>query len=402
MLITLRGNEYLPVLDQWRGDDEFEGFVGVLADILVRGDHAIQAPPKLLEDLSKWEGLSPRQSHALRAMAPRVARSELPFDAVTHSLVITGPAGQTPDPGEPSRWHRRDWHWLQRKGRLDPTVIGGEHLDDAEWYVWLARAWAVRLRAGSLVADDELSLDPRLLGGGSAERVIRQEGTYGRLMLAIVDSDSNCPEDKLGQTATDALKAVRNLPQDAAPAHVEPLMARDVENLLPLPLLEACHGRSNWLATMARRGFFARPQVDPDLAFIDLGNEQCERRLLDTEDPPTKAYRETALAKIRALDPSCTARAATCERPSGDMECTVKKAKRPHSCVLVHHVGKPLRDILATLEAEQKSPSRSAASGSVAAWIASMLPPDDPAVLTPARLVWSWGLCSPPLIRSAP
>lgn len=401
MLITLRGNEYLPVLDEWRGNDEFEVFVGVLADILVRGDHAIEASPKLLEDLSEWEGLSRSQSLALRTMAPRVVQPEIPFDAVTHSLVITGPAGQTPDLGDPSRWHRRDWRWLQRNGRLDPTVLGGEHLRDAEWYLWLGRAWGARLRPDSSTAGDELNMECRLLGGGSAEHVIRYDATHGKLVLSIVDSDSDHPRGKLGQTATDAMKAVSDLPPDAAPAHVELLMARDVENLLPLPVLEACHGRSNWLAAMAVRGFFARPQVDPDLAFVDLGKEQCERRLLHTEDPTTKAYRETALAKIRTLDPSCTARAATCERP-GDVECTDKKARPPHSCVLVHHVGKPLRDILAMLEAEQKSPSRSAASGSVAAWIASMLPDDDPAVLNPARLAWSWGLRAKPRLRSAP
>jgi hypothetical protein len=169
MLITLQRDEYLPVLDEWRNDAEFEAFVGVLADILVRGDHAIAAPPELLEGLSEWEGLSRAQSLALRTMAPRMVQPELPFDAVTHSLVITGPAGQTSDPADPSRWHRRDWRWLQRNGRLDPTVLGGEHRRDAEWYLWLGRAWGARLRPGSATAGDELSMECRLLGGGSAE-----------------------------------------------------------------------------------------------------------------------------------------------------------------------------------------------------------------------------------------
>jgi len=404
MLITLRGDEYLPVLDEWSDDADFAAFVCILGEILARGDHAIDAPPLLLERLAVWDGLSRAQRLALDTMTEQVIRRELPFEAVTDTLVLTGPAGATPDPAGSIRWHRRDWTWLRRKGRLDPTVLGGEHLDDALWYVWLGRAWGVRLRSGSLVADDELSLDPRLLGGGSAERVIRHEATHGRLVLSIVDSDSNHPGGELGQTATDALKALHDLPQDAAPAHVETLRARDVENLLPLALLEVTHRRSNWLADMAGRGFFARPTLDPDLAFIDLGNEQCERRLLDVGEPAL-TYRRAALAKIRAIDQRCTGSAATCERIVNEPACTEKRATRPKSCVIVHNVGKPLRDILGTIARERASPSHSAAFGSVAAWLATMLPDVDPnhcAVLTPARLVWSWGLRPPPRLLNAP
>jgi hypothetical protein len=332
MLITLRGNEYLPVLDEWTDDADFTTFVCILGEALARGDHAIDAPPFLLERLAAWEGLSRPQRFALNTMVGQVIRRELPFEQVTDSLVITGPAGPTPDPVGPIRWHRRDWTWLRRNERLDATVLGGEDIDDAEWYVWLGRAWGMRLRSGSLVADDELSLDRRLLGGGSAERVIRHE--------------------------------------------------------------------SNWLADMARRGFFARPTLDPDLAFIDIGKEQCERRLLDVGEPAV-AYRAAALAKIRHLDPKCTASSATCERTAEEPACT-GKLTLPKSCVIVHNVGKPLRDIVATLASEQAAPSHSAAAGSVAAWLATMLPDDDPAVLTPARLVWSWGLRSPPRLLSAP
>lgn len=400
MLITLRGDEYLPVLDDWAGDTNFATFVCILGELLARGDHAIHAPPLLLERLAAWNGLSRPQRVALETMADQVIRRELPFDEVTDSLVITGPAGPTPDPLGPIRWHRRDWTWLRRNGRLDATVLGGEDLGDAEWYAWLGRAWGTRLRAGSLVAYDELSLDRRHLGGGAAERVIRHEATHGRLVLAIVDSDRNHPGDGLGKTANDASKALHELPVHAAPAHVETLRARDVENMLPLALLEITHRRSNWLADMARRGFFARPTLDPELAFIDLGKEQCERRLLDIGEPAL-TYRRAALAKIRDLDPTCTASSATCERTADQPECT-GKATLPKSCVIVHNVSKPLRDILATLTEEQSAPSHSAAAGSVAAWLATMLPDDDPAVLAPARLVWSWGLRVPPRLLSIP
>jgi hypothetical protein len=415
MLIALRKQEYLSVLDEWVGNPDFDAFVYILGEILTRGDHVVDAVPALLYRFSRWNGLSDVQRDAFQGMARRVIQRRLPVEQVTDGLVITGPAGPSSDPphrpDRPIRWHRRDWTWLRRRGRLERAVLGGENLDDAKWFEWLGMAWAARLRLhspstvrehGTPYSAYALRLRCRGLGGSTAWQEVPHEAAEGDPVLCILDSDRDHPQAELGGTARKLDAALKATPDVQRLLHVEHLLARDVENVIPLELVRAAGDEPQWLAPMEVRGFFARPELDVMLAYLDVSKVQCERRLLDTKDVATKRYRETALARIRALDVSCTASASTCERlASGEPECSPKDVPPP-SCVIVHSIGKPLRRILEVLDAEQETATSSKNAGSVAAWIASMLPNDDPAVLTPARLAWSWGLCSPPPIRSAP
>lgn len=403
MLITLRGPEYLPVLDRWLEDDDFLSFVSILGEILYRGDHALWAPPALLYRFSECQGLSRGQSLALLQMGKEVSMPTLPFDAVTDSLVLTGPAKPAVDPESDIRWHRRDWTWLHRKRRLDVTVLAGENARDAQWYRWLGRAWGARLRPRSPNAEDEIVLRCRGLGGQTARQEIPLAAAEGDPVLCILDSDRNHPSAELGDTARAAIKAVDALPTEHL-THIEPLRARDVENILPLSLVQLAAEGTHWLAPMATRGFFARPGVDETLAYIDLGKDQCERRLLDTPDPTTHRYRSDALTRIRQLDPNCTASSATCPRSSSEGQaCGKPWTDLPASCLVVHSVGKRLLPrILDLLEAERSSPHHSQPMDSVADWLATTLPPDDPAVLTPAHLSWSWGLRIRPRLRVTP
>lgn len=415
MLITLRKQEYLPVLDGLVDDRDFDAFVCVLGETLARGDHAVDAPPTLLFRFAQWNGLSDAQRDAFRMTARRLIQRKLPVEQVTDSLVVTGPAGPCPEPPahriRTTRWHRRDWTWLRRRGRLERTVLGGENLTDARWYEWLGKAWAARLRLHWPSSSREhvtshsayaLRFRRRGLGGSTAWQEVPNESAEGDPVLCILDSDRDHPEAKLGGTAKKLDDALRAEPHVERLLHVEHLQARDVENTIPLELAKMVGGGTEWLAPMVRRGFFARPAVDVALGYIDVGKVQCERQVLDTQDQPTKRYRTAALARIREHDPDCTASASTCERIArGEPTCSPKEVPPP-GCRVIHSVGKPLGRIVEHLDAEQTAPKASTPSGSVAAWIASMLPPDDPALLTPARLVWSWGLCSPPSIRSTP
>lgn len=414
MLIALRKDEYLPALDGLAGNPDFGAFVGILGETLVRGDHVVDTAPILLHQLSLWKGLSDAQREAFQASARRVVQRRLPVERVTDALVLTGPAGPMPAPASlanrPIRWHRRDWIWLRRRGRLERAVLCGENLDDAKWFEWLGMAWAARLRLHSPSTAHEhgtpysafaLRLRRRGLGGSTAWQEVPNEAAEGDPVLCILDSDRNHPQAQLGGTAKNVSEALRAAPDSQRLLHVEHLQARTVENVIPLELARTAGRGTEWFAPMDRRGFFARPDIDVTLAYLDLGKVQCERRLLDTKDETTMRYREAALARIRALDSSC-ASASKCERlAKGEPECSPGDVP-PSSCIIVHSIGKPLRRILEVLDAEQRSPEASKSSGSVAAWIASMLPDDDPALLTPARLAWSWGICSPPSIRSAP
>lgn len=402
MLITLRKNEYLPVLDQMGEDPDFTTFVEILGQALWHEDHAIRAAPLLLERFSQWRGLSGSQSSALRQMARDVANAALPFDEVTDSLVLTGPAGPTPDPAGGVRWHRRDWRWLSDKGRLSRTKLGGENLNDARWYVLLGRAWGARLRLHSANAGSEVRLHPRGLGGDTAKQELPNEGASGDPVLCVLDSDRDYPGAPLGGTAGAATKAIGKLPVGHL-VHIEPLQARDVENVLPLQLVRGAAGPgAAWLAPMELRGFFARPHTDPLLCYLDVGKVQCERRLLDSpERSPTRAYREAALTRIRQLDAS-TGSITSCERLTrGQNACGGKTLAGkqdwdiPSSCVVVHSVGKQLLPEVVRLAEEEYR------THDTARWLEAMLPEQDSVVLDPARLAWSWGLGPLPRIRHA-
>lgn len=400
MLITLREPEYLPVLEQYAEDATFASFVSLLGEILRRGDHAIHSTPRLLDRFSKWPTLSRDQSVALHQTARNVVVGTLPYGTVTDSLVLTGPGTPVPDPEDGPRWHRRPWTWLHRRGRLDATVLAGENLSDACFYRWLGRAWAARSHSDdALWVNIELSLSCRGLGGDTARQEVPEIARNDDPVLCILDSDRNHPAAELGPTARAVSSAMDRLSTDHL-TRVEPLPARDIENILPLALVEEVMVPGDpKLRDTSARGFFARPRVDPDLAYIDLGKDQCERRLLDTRDEATREYRVRALAKIRQGDPSILS-PADCPRLQNDQPpCGPESKWSPApECIVVHSIGKKLpRKIVAALD----GPSRRGYPHRTAMWLASMLPADDDAAALShlAHLAWSWGLRSRPLPR---
>ncbi|MEX1366305.1 MAG: hypothetical protein AB1Z98_24485 [Nannocystaceae bacterium] len=403
MLLTLRGPEYLPVLDTQIDDARFGEFVSIVGEVLRCGDHAVLAPPLLLERFSEWPGLSRFQRTAIEQAKGQAVIQALPFDAVTDSLVLTGPAGRTEDPESPTRWHRRDWTWLVSQRRLGATVLGGENLRDATWYRWLGRAWVARMRRDSLDADHELALRCRGFGGDTIRQELPNTAGSGEPVLCIVDSDRDHPDAPIGQTAQAASAVIDELGGAGAPARVEPLRARDVENILPLPLVEAAATRQRnpdrraRVHALAQRGFFGRPQVDPALAYVDLGKDQCEAKLLHADDEATRRYRERALRRMREHDRSCPTMQA-CELAATE-RCLAPKLSGgiPSSCTVVFGVKWLLADVLSVLDSEASRPASERLHRSTAAWLEAMLPDEDPVLFEPARLAWSWGLRARPL-----
>lgn len=407
MLIHLVKQEYLPALDGLAADEGFADFVSTLGEALAAGAHAIDAPPLLLERFAAWSDLSRRQREALAHAARERVRPSIPLAAATDRLVITGPAGPSSEPDAPG-WHRRPWQTFRQSGTLPATTLAGENIADACWYLWLARAWSARRNPGAADPGLEVALIPRGVGGSTARDELPAALGHGQLTCCILDSDKNHPKATEGETARQLRRALGALPPDATPWHLEVIAARDLENLLPLGVVEAIGDGCAWLAPMRARGFFVaadRP-VDPDLAWVDIGKDQCAERLRDTRDPATRALRERVAHRLRAADASCTAAAACggqvgCRaqsrttRPDG-IE-VIKWATVPEDCRHVWSVGKLIGRACDHLDALDRRPGRSAAK-----WLAARLPPtaDDPAVWDPARRAWSWGLRLRPLIRS--
>ena len=152
MLLTLHRDEYLTAqrtLADTKGDGQqlhdLDEFASILGEILHLGLHAVDAPPLVLDLLSQRQGLSDAQRSALGRMREAVTLRALPFDEVTHRLLLTGPLHRSPEeavaaPPTPVKEFRRSWEWLCAQRTLAPTTLGGENHADANWFAWLARA----------------------------------------------------------------------------------------------------------------------------------------------------------------------------------------------------------------------------------------------------------------------
>lgn len=410
LLLRLLKDEYLPALDALRDDEDFTAFVALLGQTLYQEFHAIWAPPLLLDRFAEWPHISRMQANALREMARAVSLQALPFDAVTHGLVLTGPAGPAQDPPPPTRWHRRPWTWLVARKHLPCTCLGGENVEDARWFAWLGRVFAARKRPGALNAGSEVSLRLRGLGGSTAAPELEEEVLAGTPLLCILDSDQDHPLAAPGDTAKRAFKMRDHLvAQRPDPlVHVALLAARDVENLLPRRVVEEVADKGNpWYRPMLDRGFFVDDTPRLELRYIDLGKQQCERRLLDTADKNTLQYRHAAIAAIRALDPTCQGgvrqtQQQPCPRTCHAVPGESKWADMQGDCLLVHSVGKQLLPaIVAHIQAKDAQVQDAPDEPGGLRWLAERVP-DDPALLEPAALAWSWGLGLPSRVRAVP
>ena len=118
-------------------------------------------------------------------------------------------------------------------GIVQETLLLTEHVRDCDVIMRLARAFAVRERYG------HITLRGRALMGGGATIVDvygRCQDEQDRFCLCIVDSDRAIPGGRLGATA----RAVIEVDDDSSPlSEVHILSAREIENLLPTPVIEA-------------------------------------------------------------------------------------------------------------------------------------------------------------------
>ena len=374
MLIKLRREDFPSEPDWWAAGSGLS-FAENLADILRFGHHAVQAKPGLLLLLSEIKALSLGQQKAL-SYAAVVNQDPALFGEAVDPLLIIGPNATTaPVAGQ----RQVDWLRLANPNQpLPRAVLLAENLDDARFYLWLARAWAARLRPASLRAGDEVSLVPQGGGGDTTVRELVAIARQGNPVLAIADSDRDGPSLHKGDTARKLLKEARRLVK-SGPAHnhrVALTRARALEHLIPVDIIREAARTSAWVKPMIARGFFARPEVDPALCYLPINKERGEDALLAGASGDALAYRSTAIQRMRSLDATAPTDATT---------------------PLVYNVGKLPGPAVDLLEKKLKQQSKA----DVAAWLAARLPDHDLALIEPAQLAWSWGLSIPARIRSA-
>lgn len=116
------------------------------------------------------------------------------------------------------------------------TLLLGENLTDMPFFDWMAKVYAHRRRMGSV----QLSFDATTGGGSTTASVYSAiQSAARRLCLCVADSDQKSPNGAVGTTAR-MLKKVDNAERPMAELAI--LNAREIENLLPLPVLSGAHG----------------------------------------------------------------------------------------------------------------------------------------------------------------
>jgi hypothetical protein len=119
--------------------------------------------------------------------------------------------------------------WLTDSELLQRPVILTENGTDAETYIQLAQAF-VRSKGWNI----KLELDPQGAGGSTTARELTKVMGRKRACLCVVDSDRSCPQCGLGSTAS----AVQSVGAGSGIHQSRIIGAREIENLLPVKLLE--------------------------------------------------------------------------------------------------------------------------------------------------------------------
>lgn len=376
MLLTLNPREYPFDADWWRQEGPTR-FAENLGETLRTGAHAVRSTPRLLDLLSRQDALSKSQRGALREAA---VRNQDPgqFAGVYDELTLVGPNADS----NSAAGRALPWTWLaDLRGALPRAALLAEDIDDARYYVWLARAYG----ASRVVKGIEVELTPRPGGGEGTPRVLddllRDPAAF---VLTVVDSDKDHPAATPGSVARAVFKVVEaaNLRQDdGSRLRAELLPARTIEHILPaalieeLPTLQSAH----WLRPMLQRGFFARPDLEERLIYLPFRISKkvdgkvthpplTELALLDGTSGEVKAYRQRAAQHIRAREPGA----------GPDAE-------------LIYSVGKLMAPTVRWLDGHPDA----------ARWLAAQLPDEATLLGRLAAVLWSWGLAHPPRIKAA-
>lgn len=155
-----------------------------------------------------------------------------------------------------------------------PTRLIGEDLDDCKFYILVGRSTAI----GALSARLPLAFE-MLPGGGSRTHI-----TYGHfkprpgVTIALADSDRLCPDDRLGDVATQLKRVHIATPGIGYIAITE---TKGIENLFPKELLERAMA-GHWTCALGKHGVRAMSIEEIPLKFhADLKNGLKMRRVVN-------------------------------------------------------------------------------------------------------------------------
>lgn len=294
----------------------------LLAMAYREGKHIVCGDALALREIAGTHRLSEMARGTLRKIASKCSeangfRSQLPFSIEvgrgTEFLNQVESRGST-------RILRLDVRWLDDSSRVQRAVMVTENLSDSELYSSLAAAFATARRWKVRIA-----LDRRGGGGSTLAQTLDSLASERLACICIVDSDKISPASSLGETARHVLKV------DTVPGwqHVIITEVREVENLIPLTLIEDALGIDASLAA-ERHHDLQRVGAAAAWYYADLKNGtrlSCVQKLPATS--PARLFWDGIEAKARAL---AEVRSDRCNDP---VECTVERC----GCFLVLGFG---------------------------------------------------------------
>ena len=146
--------------------------------------------------------------------------------------VVTGVKHMSLNQSDNANIFELSYDYLQEINIITETIVIGENQTEINFYNYLSKYYKSKNNLGSM----HTCFSPRMGGGSTTHTVYSSiQASEQNFCLCFVDSDKKHPTASLGDT----LKAVQRIDNPAKLlSHVHALNSREIENLIPLSILE--------------------------------------------------------------------------------------------------------------------------------------------------------------------
>lgn len=290
----------------------------LLARACWQGNHLIFADRNVLEFLKDFDGASPITKHVFEQLFQIFPQSQAYLSLFSYKVIVVG----VRDVFEHEKINnvnviRISANVLSQTNILNPTILLGENLNDANFLIYFGRARLIKNRLQGV----HLSYDPRG-GGGHTTADIYDDIQQARLnlCLCIVDSDKLFPSASIGQTARD-VQRVNDVSQPLCQYFILP--THEIENIIPLSILtESSENDPNLLNAI---NDIRRVESEDSRLFLDIKQGLKLNDIINNTNIDFANYWNSVIAAM-SLPNDCWA-ASECVR---DNDCT---------CIVFHSMG---------------------------------------------------------------
>jgi hypothetical protein len=329
-------------LAELQGQQSFRAAMRNLALGYREGKHVVTAPRSLLDRLMHLATLDQPTRETFQQIKARYRDGQLLRKRVRRYILVCGGAESivVTTAGGPQTAIRVSYDLFDDSGWIQPSVLLAEDADDARFYELVACAYVAQEKQLSGI---DIRCSKRGGGGSSTEDQL-DAAANERFTICIVDSDRDWPGANHGHTARKVVKAGGRLRASHRVAEVHVLPCREVENLLPGPLVldalpsttaPALRGR---IADASDAGVFGRDEL---FRYLDIKNGLSLCDVLGAQPQAKQDFLRAVYSRIGRPSPE--------ERPCQD----VCRGTRNTPCSRFERLGDHLFQYVVSHAAEQ-------------------------------------------------